>query len=200
MEKVEGPRDYKTMTLPGKISGAPEDSAASSASSTFEALFAEQWAPIYRLLARMVGDPSEAEDLALETFYRLHRQSLRERPDFNAAAWLRRVAINLGLHSIRAFRRRLAHELEAGLRSLDEARGDSPMEAISERDERGRTRMVLAAMSSRQSQLLLMRYSGAPYTEIGEALHLSPTSIGPMLVRAEREFARRYRELAQEEK
>ncbi|MGZ9223133.1 MAG: hypothetical protein ACXW4Q_13575, partial [Anaerolineales bacterium] len=39
--------------------------------SSFESLFYEHWASIHRLFLRMVVDPAEAEDLALETFFRL---------------------------------------------------------------------------------------------------------------------------------
>ena len=52
-------------------------------------------------------------------------------------------------------------------------------------------------MNERQSQLLMMRYSGLSYKEIAGILGLSPTSIGPLLVRAEREFEECYRALAQ---
>jgi hypothetical protein len=36
------------------------------------------------------------------------------------------------------------------------------------------------------------------YKEIAKALNLSPTSIGPLLLRAEREFEKCYRALTQE--
>ena len=44
-----------------------------------------------------------------------------------------------------------------------------------------------------------MRYSGASYKEIAAALDVSPASIGPYLLRAEREFEKRYRALLREE-
>ena len=69
----------------------------------FEACFEQYWTPIYRLLARMLGDPAEAEDLALETFCRLYQKHPRPAQDFNVGGWLYRVAIHLGLQSIRAF-------------------------------------------------------------------------------------------------
>ena len=59
-------------------------------------------------------------------------------------------------------------------------------------------RAALAQMDSRQSQLLVLRYSGMAYKEIASALNLSPSSIGPLLLRAEREFEKRYRALTQE--
>jgi len=54
-------------------------------------------------------------------------------------------------------------------------------------------------MNERQSQLLILRYSGSSYKEIATALKLAPTSIGPLLLRAEREFEKKYRALAEEE-
>jgi RNA polymerase sigma-70 factor (ECF subfamily) len=60
-------------------------------------------------------------------------------------------------------------------------------------------RLVLARMNQKQSQLLILRYSGLSYKEIAGLLRLAPASIGPLLVRAEREFEKQYRALAQEE-
>jgi RNA polymerase sigma-70 factor (ECF subfamily) len=59
-------------------------------------------------------------------------------------------------------------------------------------------RTALAQMNPRQSQLLVMRYSGLAYKDIASALNLSPTSIGPLLLRAEREFEKQYHTLVQE--
>ena len=74
-----------------------------SNSSAFEALFLEHWARVYRLLYRLVGDPAEAEDLALETFLRLHKRFPPHDGEFNLGGWLSRVATNLGLQSIRSW-------------------------------------------------------------------------------------------------
>src|SRR5688572_4365782 len=83
-----------------------EKTQSESTSSEFEALFLEHWAHVYRLLCRLVGDPAEAEDLALETFVRLYQKDPLRQNDFNLGGWLHRVATNLGLHSIRSWKRR----------------------------------------------------------------------------------------------
>ena len=54
-------------------------------------------------------------------------------------------------------------------------------------------------MDKRRAQLLILRFSGFKYKDIAEALGLSPTSIGPLLLRAEREFEKYYLALTQEE-
>ena len=170
-----------------------------SRSSEFEALFMEHWARVYRLLRRLVGDPSEAEDLALEAFLRLYQNDRKHEASFRLGGWLYRVATNLGLQSIRSWRRREQYETTAGRYALEEAGETSPAKILAGEEERLMVRRALARMNERQSQLLILRYSGFSYMEIAAALDLAPASIGPLLVRAEREFEKRYRALAQED-
>ena len=151
------------------------------------------------LLYRLVGDPAEAEDLALETFFRLYQHHPSPQSEFNLGGWLRKVATNLGLHSIRSFKRREHYELSAGKGALEEMPENRPAEILAQEEERRLARLALAKMNKRQAQLLILRYSGFAYKEIARTLGLSPSSIGPLLLRAEREFEKQYRVLAQEE-
>ena len=75
----------------------------------------------------------------------------------------------------------------------------SPAKLLEQEEERRLARLVLAGMNERQAQLLVLRYSGLAYKEIASSLGLAPTSIGPLLLRAEREFEKRYRALAEEQ-
>ena len=171
---------------------------SNSIKNDFESLFHEYWASIYRLLLRMVVDPAEAEDLALETFFRLHQYRPAHNELFNTRSWLYRVATNLALQSIRGFKRREQYELTAGKEALDEASENRPPEIFSEEEDRRLIHMVLAQMNPRQAELLVLRYSGMAYKDIAAALNFSPTSIGPLLLRAEREFEKCYRALTRE--
>jgi len=176
-----------------------ETTSTESISSAFEALFQEHWPHVYRLLNRLVGDPAEAEDLALETFVRLYQRFPLRETEFNPGGWLHRVATNLGLHSIRSWKRRERYEMTAGKYALEEAPEARPAEIMAQEEGHRLVRIVLAQMNERQSQLLILRYSGSSYKEIATALKLAPTSIGPLLLRAEREFEKKYRALAEEE-
>lgn len=154
---------------------------------------------MYRLLRRLVGDPAEAEDLALETFLRLYRQPPDRQDGLNLGGWLYRVATNLGLHSIRSWKRRDHYEINAGKYEIENTAGASPAEIQAREEEHRTVRQALARMNKRQSQILILRHSGLTYKEIAKTMDLSPTSIGPLLVRAEREFEKQYRALAQED-
>lgn len=176
-----------------------ENTVTDPSQPEFEKYFADNWTSIYRLLARMLGDPAEAEDLALETFYRLYQHHPNPEQEFNAGGWLYRVATNLGYRSIRSFKRREHYESTAMKNISTEAREDNPMEMLDKKEEFQMARKVLAKMNPRQSQILVLRYSGKAYREIAQALNLSPASIGPLLLRAEREFEKCYRTLKQED-
>ena len=85
---------YKSMMylMKNHKAKAFEADQAESYSPEFETLFKENWPFVYRLLYRLVGDPAEAEDLALETFYRLHQQYSRLSQDINVGGTLALLA------------------------------------------------------------------------------------------------------------
>jgi RNA polymerase sigma factor (sigma-70 family) len=176
-----------------------DSSEESQSTRPFEELFLENWNAIYRLLVRMTGDPAEAEDLALETFSRLHRQPPKGGEGYNLGGWLYRVATNLGLRSIRSFKRREQYEMAAGKDALGEAPENRPAQIFENKEEQRLAQLALAKMNPRRAELLVMRYSGLSYKEIAGSLQLSPTSIGPLLLRAEREFEKTYRSLVKEQ-
>lgn len=171
----------------------------SKSDESFESIFHEYWNAIHRLLARMVIDPAEAEDLALETFYRLYKYRPAQNEALNVRGWLYKVATNLALQSIRSFKRREHYEIHAGKDALIESQEGQPQKILAEKEDRHDVRMALGQMNSRQAELLIMRYSGMAYKDIAAALNLSPSSVGPLLLRAEREFEQCYRTLVREE-
>jgi RNA polymerase sigma factor (sigma-70 family) len=174
-----------------------QSKASSKTDATeFDAVFLEYWQPIYRVLVRIVGDHAEAEDLALETFWQLYRRPPAN--EHSLGGWLYRVATNLGLNALRARKRRQQHELDAGKWNIENRVSDPANQVIVE-EERTRVRDVLIEMDERQARLLFLRYSEMSYQELADALGVSVNSIGTLLVRAEREFAKRYQRVARDE-
>lgn len=166
---------------------------AEKQNTAFERTFLENWQKVYRILVRLVGDADEAQDLALETFWQLYRHAPANDHALNLGGWLYRVATNLGLNALRARKRRTRHELDAGKWDIESHSSDPTSELIAE-EERARVRGVLGAMESQQAQLLYLRHAGLSYQELASALDVPVNSIGTRLVRAEREFEKRYRE------
>lgn len=71
----------------------------------FEALFQQHQKDVYAWIVRIVRDTGIAEDLTVETFWRIYRSRARFRPDGNFCAWTRRIATNAALDHLRAKRR-----------------------------------------------------------------------------------------------
>jgi len=159
-------------------------------SSDFDALFLTHYQAVFRVAYRLAGTREEAEDLAQETFLRLHRSPAVWQGQENAgrlAAWLYRVVTNLAYNSVRAQSRRRRREdriMPATFASTDPA---------NVAQERMAVRQALLELPERQVQLLLLRYAGLSYRELAEALDLAPGSVGSLLARAEAAFEKAYR-------
>jgi len=162
-------------------------------SEAFEAVFKERWPKIHAILIRMVGDADEAEDLALETFYRLHAQFDRLGGSDRVGGWLYRVAVNLGLNALRDSRRRKKYEEQAGFEALRTPRDDNPAAAAERMEQQGQVRLILAEMKPGSAQILILRSAGLSYQELAEAVQASARSIGTLLNRAEQDFEKRYK-------
>ena len=75
----------------------------------FESLFREHQRSVYGWILRIVRDPAAAEDLTVETFWRIHRAHDRFESARLFEPWARRIATRAALDWLRA--RRPASEL-----------------------------------------------------------------------------------------
>ena len=166
--------------------GLPAANARSQEGLDFDSIFQEYWNRVCAVIYRLVGDPDETQDLALETFLRLH-QNPPEDPS-NIAGWLYRVATRLGLNSLRSNARRQRYELEASV--LNEP--VSVERLLDASQERQQVLATLKRMKPQAAELVLLRSAGLSYAEIAAALDIRPSSVGTLLARAEREFEKHY--------
>jgi RNA polymerase sigma-70 factor (ECF subfamily) len=63
----------------------------------FESLFRQFQGEVYGWIVRIVRDPGAAEDLTVETFWRIYRARSRFDPRRGFGPWARRIATNLAL-------------------------------------------------------------------------------------------------------
>lgn len=183
--------------LPSEITSAPiartvpPASMESSFDQAFANLFRERFPMLYRYLSRMSGDPALADDVAQESFVRLHaRGSMPDDP----SAWLISVANNIVRDEYRTTRRR--ERLLAGwVATEDHPRSTPATDARVLTGEREATiRRALGELRVRDQRLLMLRHEGFSYREIAEALGIAPASVGTLLVRATAAFSKIYLE------
>jgi len=163
-----------------------ERDTGSDLESGFEAFFRSNFERIARAVARVVGDPARAEDLAVEAFWKLWRnpQAQGER----SGGWVYRTALRLGLNELRRDARRNHYESQ----SPRSGRSLTPEEIRAAAEEREQVRTVLAALDPRQAELLLLRSNGLSYEEVAAAAEVNPASVGTLISRAQQAFRKEY--------
>lgn len=152
-------------------------------------LFERHYPSLVWYLHGRLGDRDLAEDLAQEAFVRLIDKPPRA-PD----AWLYVVAGNLARDAQRGELRRSRHL--AIVDSHDEGSGETADPAPSadasmcSAEESALVHETLALLPERDAALLVMRADDVSYREIAAAIGVSPTSVGPLLARAQQRFIR----------
>jgi RNA polymerase sigma-70 factor (ECF subfamily) len=170
--------------------------------ASFELLFLRHYDRVYGILYRLLGNQSDAEDVAQQVFLKLFHAPRRirwQRDEINVAGWLYRVAVNTGYNTLRSQQRRQNWTEKLGWWPFETAAPD-PVDIVESSDRQARVRQILADMKPRDAKLLLLRHSGLSYQELAVTLNLAPGSIGSLLTRAERAFAQKYRLAYPEEK
>lgn len=145
----------------------------------FETLVRQYQGEVYGWIVRIVRDPSIAEDLTVETFWRAYRARQRFRPDGNFAAWTRRIATNLALDHLRSKRPEQSLLTEpAGVPSPDHVVQQETREKIQQAFRRLPAKLqVAAALALLEEQ---------PYHEIADALGISVGAVKLRVFRAVR--------------
>jgi RNA polymerase sigma-70 factor (ECF subfamily) len=161
----------------------------------FVEVFRLRYAELVRLVARVLGDRAEAEDVVQETMAGLADHEVLDRPDGEVAAWLRRVCLNASFNRLRTLQRsadRMRRSAAAD-RPLQYADTTGPQLAqVVRAEERAAVRVALGRLPERQRMCLLLRHSGYRYAEIAAALDIAQGSVGVLLARGERAFRTYY--------
>ncbi len=185
-------------------SHAPEDFASLEDSAimlelsagnmaAFDFLLRKYRKPIISFMYRMTRNQAVAEELAQEVFLRVYRSRETYRAEARFSTWLYRIATNLGVNHARDTR----HERSAATVYLDEPDSESGAtpdvadttpgaEAGLLRDERMKAiRDFVMALPDRQRMAVLMhKYEGMDYRQIGDVLKLSESATKSLLFRA----------------
>lgn len=148
--------------------------------------------PVFRFLLRRTHDTERAEDLTQETFLRLHRHLLEERPLENPKAWLFTVANNLAIDLSRhdgTFK-----DLdERTWKQIEDSRSgmQSDPETLLLQSERiDRLQTAVLNLTHLQRECLHLRAEGLRYREIAELMAISISTVADAVRRATVNLAR----------
>jgi RNA polymerase sigma-70 factor, ECF subfamily len=138
---------------------------------------------LFHLAYRLLKDSMEAEDALQEVFVKVFEHAARFEPQSTVAAWLNRITANHCLNRLR--QRRPAESLDQENSPVAADAGPSPLEALEEADLSQRLEALLAGLPENQRRaLILKRFGGLSYAEIGAEMGLSPQAVDGLLKRA----------------
>ena len=167
--------------------------AAAGDEAGFNYLAEKYHRPIFHFLFRMVHNQAIAEELTQEVFLRVYRSRQSYRAEARFTTWLYRIATNLAVNHARDTK----HERAARtvyLDAPDELTGTTPdvaddvpsvEESLLHEERMKAIRTHVMALPERQRMAVLMhKYQGMDYHEIGEVLKLSESATKSLLFRA----------------
>jgi RNA polymerase sigma factor (sigma-70 family) len=157
----------------------------------FETLFRQHQKEVYAWIVRIIRDSGAAEDLTVETFWRIYRSRMRFRLTGNFRAWARRIATNAALDHLRHARREteLADDYPAA------PSGDPAVRS----ELRGQIRQAFLELRPKYRLVAtLALIEEQPYNDIAEALGISAALVKIRVFRAVRILRKRLSSLGVE--
>jgi len=155
-------------------------------------------------VAKMLGDETDAEDIAQQVFVRIWRSASRYQPTAKFTTWLFKITRNLVFNELRRRKRHPAYSLD---RSVEE--DEQPLQAADPTTKGPDTALLDEEMQAaiqraidelpevQRMAIVLRRYDDISYEEIGAILNLSVPAVKSVIFRARtelREKLRRYLE------
>ena len=141
---------------------------------------------VFRHAVRMLGDRSEAEDIAQEAMLRLWRIApVWRRGEAQVSTWLYRVTANLCTDQLRKRR-------TVGLSEIDEPLDDAPgaVEGLQDRARTEALQRALDRLPERQRAAVVLRHlEGLSNPEIADIMHISPRAVESLTARGKSALA-----------
>ncbi len=161
--------------------------------SGFEFLIEKYRKPMVSFMYRMVHNQAVAEELAQEVFLRVYRSRQTYRAEARFSTWLYRIATNLGVNHARDTRHERAAQTvyldqpdpETGITpDVADSRPGAEEELVKDERMRAIRKHVMALPERQRAAVLMHKYQGLDYREIGAVLHLSESATKSLLFRA----------------
>ena len=170
------------------------DQFAAGERDAFEILFRQFQGEVYSWIVRIVRDRAAAEDLTVETFWRIYGAHARFEPERSFGAWARRIATHVAIDYLKTPQSR-ERQLVGSLpeESAPDPHGGDPAVLREVRERTQRAFQQLPASLRVVATLALLEECS--HSEIAEALNISTAAVKSRLFRAVRVLRGKLRNL-----
>lgn len=156
---------------------------AAGDADAFETLFRQYQSEVYRWIVRLVRNPGVAEELTVETFWRIHRNQKRFDARRPFGPWARRIATHVAVDYLKSIdhRESAGQWIEPVTRPTQSSGSDALLQA-EVRDQIARAFFSLPVRLRVAANLALIEE--CPYAEIANALDISLSAVKMRVGRA----------------
>ena len=158
--------------------------AAAGDMSAFEELVDRHRMAVYRLARSITGNHHDAGDAAQETFFRVYRALGSYDPDRPFKPWLKRIAYNTSLNTIRASKSRSRGFVDGDLPEVADQSPRQPERMEAKQSAENVDRAVQTLPSELRATLLLRAVEGMSYKDIASAMGVKIGTVMSRLSRA----------------
>jgi len=160
--------------------------------ASFARLVEKYHVRIVNFVHRYTGNVDVAEDLAQDVFVKLFESRRRYRPTARFSTFLFRIATNTALTALRSRRRHAAASVEhlqakSGGHSdvLADTNAEEPLQQLARQERIEAIRRAVAKLpDSQRMAVLLHRFQGMSYAEVGTVMNLTYKAVKSLLFRA----------------
>ncbi len=157
--------------------------------AAFEELIEIHQRSVIGTVAKMLGNPSDAEDIAQQVFIRVWKSAVRYEPQAKFTTWLFTITRNLVFNEVRRRQRKptvsMQEREETTHRVVEDVQGSSPDEELLRSEMEAAIDRAIEALPEKQRlAVVLRRYEEMPYEEIGVVLSMSVPAVKSLLFRA----------------
>jgi len=158
---------------------------------------------LYRLLARLVRDPAEVEDLAQETFIKAYRALGSFRGESAFYTWLYRIGINTAKNHLAAQGRRVPASTGLDSADMENVEGGERLHDLDTPERQMMTRQIACAVDDAMADLpdelreaiTLRELEGLSYEDISNVMGCPIGTVRSRIFRAREAIAARLRPL-----
>jgi RNA polymerase sigma-70 factor (ECF subfamily) len=155
----------------------------------FEELVERHQRSVIGTVAKMLGNPSEAEDIAQQVFVRVWKSAGRYEAQAKFTTWLFTITRNLVFNEVRRRQRKptvsVDEREETTHRTVEDLQAISPDDEMLQAElEEAINRAIQNLPEKQRMAVVLRRYEEMPYDEIAVVLEMSIPAVKSLLFRA----------------